>query len=478
MRAESDIARLCEAWWGKLADSARTGEHQRFVEEFLAALGWQQARPVERKGRTAELATASYLLRAGAQTSLAIHFTAPGQLEPPAVVVERGLDFCETTRLLLNVSRTAQADYVFVTDLYRSYLYDCRSDELLAYANTPADLDREFCDAFSRAGLERGALEEIRRQPRSVAARQLREWAARWSSAIAAEAHVSPDEAALIIDRLLVVRYLFEHDILRRAGWRIKKRFSDAVAAAFDDSAAGVGVALCGLFHDMWFDWKADLFAAHPSLDAAVSKDAVARPLLRELTLLSAAKFSIGVVLESFNHGDAAEKARVRMVPDADEERETLLAKHTVETVDEARLHVDVTEEGYRAIFHWFDALTALYQRLEAEFDQRTFRERSRTDELDLFAWSQIDAHRPSALSDRYRHAVEQGLVLYYTTPRQYRTARLMLYLHLISRYEQGKQPFAQFPNIEKALEKRPASLDSKLFRRTGASDRGEWDAM
>jgi hypothetical protein len=477
MRTESDIARLCETWWGQLAHSNKA-EHQHFVQDFLALLGWQKARPVECKGKTAELTTASYLLRAGAQTSLAAHFVVPGQLEPPAVVVERGLDFCETTRLLVNVSRSVQVDYVFITDLYRSYLYDCRTDELLLYANGPSDFDRDFSDVFSRAGIERGCLEEIRRQPRSVAARQLREWATRWAGALAAEAGTSVEEAGLIIDRLLVVRYLFDHDILRRAGWRIKKRFSDVVQMAFEGHGSGVGATLCGLFHDMWFDWKADLFAAHPGFDAALSKDALAVPLLREFALLSSTKFSIGTILESFNYGDATEKARVRMVPDHDEERETHLHKQTLETVDEVRLTVDLTEEGYRAIFYWFDRLTALYQRLETEFDHQTFRERSRSGDLDLFSWSQIDAHRPAALTDRYQHAVEKGLSLYYLTPRQYRTSRLMLYLHLIGRYEQSKQPFTQFPRIEDALQKRPVNLDSKRLFQASSPANDEWEVV
>lgn len=477
MRAESEIARLCETWWGQVAD-ANKAEHQRFVERFLALLGWQKARPVERKGRTAELTTASYLLRAGAQTSLAAHFVVPGQLDPPAIVVERGLDFCETTRLLVNVSRSVQVDYVFITDLYRSYLYDCRTDDLLLHASAPSDFDRDFSDVFSKDGIERGCLEEIRRQPRSVAARQLREWATRWAEALAAEARTSAEEAALVIDRLLVVRYLFDHDILRRAGWRIKKRFSDVIQMAFEGQGTGVGATLCGLFHDMWFDWKADLFAAHPGLDAALSKDALAVPLLREFALLSATKFSIATILESFNHGDAQEKARVRMVPDHDEERETHLHRQTLETIDQVRLEVDVTEEGYRAIFYWFDRLTALYQRLESEFDHHTFKERSRSGDLDLFSWSQIDAHRPAALTDRYQHAVEKGLTLYYMTPRQYRTARLMLYLHLVSRYEQSKQPFAQFPRIEQALQKRPIGLDNKRFLQATSRAHDEWEVV
>ena len=49
---------------------------------------------------------------------------------------------------------------------------------------------------------------------------------------------------------------------------------------------------------------------------------------------------------------------------------------------------------------------------------------------MDLFAWSEMDAQRPLALGDKLTHAVERGLVVYCATPRQRRTARLLLYLH------------------------------------------------
>lgn len=56
---------------------------------------------------------------------------------------------------------------------------------------------------------------------------------------------------------------------------------------------------------------------------------------------------------------------RVRAVPDSNDERDHFLSRQTVSTVDSARIEIDLLEEGYRSIFHWFDKVVAVYERLE-----------------------------------------------------------------------------------------------------------------
>jgi hypothetical protein len=349
---------------------------------------------------------------------------------------------------------------------------------MLLHADSPAEFRRGLVDVLSQAGVEHGSLEEIRRPPRSEVARRLREWCHQWCETIVTEGRLPEEAGALAIDRLLVLRYLFEHDILRRTGWRLRKRFSDLVGKAFTSDPRGCGKQLCALFHDIWFDWKADLFAAVPALDATLEKDRIAVPLLRESALHSRAKFSIATILESFNYGDAAEKARVRMVPDANEERETHLARQTAATIDHLHVEIDLSDEGYRAIFFWFDQLVDLYQRLAVDLDAQNDRTATGENEIDLFAWSEIAARRPQALGDKVQHAVENGLTIYYSTPRQLRIARLVLYLHLISRYHQSKQRFTHFPSMDNLFKLRPKVLDSDrkwIYSPHPESD--EWEA-
>ena len=96
---------------------------------------------------------------------------------------------------------------------------------------------------------------------------------------------------------------------------------------------------------------------------------------------------------------------------------------------------------------------------------------------MDLFAWSERAAKRPKALADNLQYAVEHGMTIYYTSPRQLRTARLMLYLHLISRYYQTKQCFTHFPRMDNVLKPRPRMLDSdkKWIYQPPVSEYEEW---
>ena len=477
MDSSHEITRLCESWWGKLADNTKVDQH-RFAEQLLELLGWRHVTPVESKPIFEHLGSASYILRGAAQAAVAAHFVMPGSLEPPTSLLKRGLDFCDTTRLLVNETRALNLDYALVSDLHRAYLYDARTDELLLHADTPTGFRTEMVEILSQAGIERGSLDQIRRQPRSEAARHLREWCHHWCETVVVESRLSEDIGFLAIDRLLVLRYLFEHDILKRTGWRLRKRFSELVGKAFSADSRGCGRQLRALFHDIWFDWKADLFAALPALDAVLEKDPIAVPLLKESALHSRAKFTIATILESFNYGEAAEKARVRMVPDANEDRDAYLAKQTWESIDKLHIGIDLADEGYRAIFYWFDQLVALYQRLEVEFESHMRGAATPQEEVDLFTWSELAAQRPHALADRLQHAVEHGMTIYYSSPRQLRTARLMLYLHLIGRYYQSKQRFTHFPRMGRVFKERPHVLDTdrKFIYQSAPPDNEDWD--
>lgn len=477
MQTAYEIKKLCESWWEDLADATRE-EQQRFASRFLQLLGWGNVEPLEASPAGRHPSTLSYILRPASQPAIATHFVIPGSLESPGALVERCLDFCETARSLVDATRAFDLRYCFVTDLFRSYLYDTRTEELLLYADSPADFQREFGDVMSSAEVAQGALDGVRRQPRSYLARQLREWSHRWCESLAREIKSPTDLAALAVDRLFVLRFLVDQGILKRTGWRIQERFLQLLLQAAGRQPEGCGKRLTALFHDAWLDWKAGLFAPEPKLDDVLEKDAISTPLLREFLLLSRTKFDLLTILESFNYGEATEKARVRMIPEENEERKSLLARLTLDTIDDARVELDLEDEGYRAIFHWFDCLATAYERLGKEFDADSHRRQDPTQEMDLFAWSEINAARPDALTDCFRHMVEKGLVIYYTSPRQYRTARLLLHLHLISRYREAKSPFAGFPRVEAALHRRPRLLESDRKRIYESPQTDHWDAV
>jgi len=463
-----EMTQLCEAWWQQLADSTKL-EQQRYAGRFLALLGWEPPIPFSPKEAAAALSAAPYILRAAGQTSVAAYFLMPGVLEPPSVIRERGLDFCLPTRQLVDEARTVKVTYALVSDLYRSYLYDVRTDELLLHADTPSLFNDDLAPVLAREAMERGALEEVRREPRSAVARQLREWRDRWTNHIVTQAGLAEETACLAVDRLITIRYLYDRSILKRTRYQLQRRFAELGLKAASNSTTGVGEALTTLFHDMWLDWHMDLFEANPSLDAVLRRDDIAAPFLKEFGLLSRGKFSIATILESFNCGEPDEKLRVRMVPDSNEDREHYLSRQTLETIDDARVELDLAEEGYRAIFHWLDRVISLYQRLEVDFDAKAQREQARPEDLDLFAWSEIDASRPNACADKIAHACEQGFRVFYGNVHQHRVARLMLTLHLISRYDQTRQTVERFPSLSNVLVKRPLVLPSDRVRQSTA---------
>ncbi len=456
-----EITRLCESCWERLADSTKI-EQRSYAEELLGLLDWDQPIPFTPKEGAEALSAATYLLRGGGQTVVAVYFVPPGTLDPPSRVTERSLDFCPATRMLVNEAASMNVHYALVSDLYRSYLYDVDTDEFVLGADDPKAFNADFAPVLARSAMERGSLEELRRPPRSAVARHLREWMECWIDAIHKRTTLNAEQASLLLDRLLVVRYIFEKEILRRTKARLEQRFRELSAKAASPNSAGCGEELVKLFHDMWFDWRLDLFQASPDLDRALANDAVAAPLLQELGLHSQAKFSIATILESFNHGDPAEKMRVRMVPDINEERDHYLHRQSLETIDQARIEIDLMEDGYRAIFHWFDAMVGLYDRLEVEFDSKTYNNVPQAQELDLFAWSEMDSDRPRACADKLAYACRHGFGIYYNGPRQLRIARLLMTLHLVSRYAETRQAVNAFPSLDKVLIKRPRVLSSE----------------
>ncbi len=470
----TDITRLCESWWEKISDSTKT-EHHRYAQELLHLLDWREPLPFSPPPEAEALSAVPYLLRAGGQTTVIAFFVMPGTLEPPTAVLERGLDYCEATCSLVRAARRLNVHYVLATDLYRSYLYDAHTEELLLSADTPRAFDAEMAAVLNKAHMERGSLDGLRRQPRSVVARRLREWRARCAETVSQRGHVSEHLAALFLDRLTVLNYLFQHDIVRRTKRHLQARFAEVCTQAAGPAPEGCGTALVKLFHDMWLDWRLDLFEASPELDRVLEEDGVVVPVLREFALLSRSKFHIATLLESFNHGDPTEKMRVRMVPDQNEERDLYLAKQTLDSIDEARIEIDLMEEGYRALSHWFDKVVALYERLEDEFDTRAQQNAADTAEMDLFAWSEMDAARPEACADRFAHACERGFGAYYNSLRQYRIARLLLTLHLVSRYAEARAAVNRFPSFANVLMKRPKILPAERIMKPTMP--AEWDA-
>lgn len=460
-----ELTALCEAW------QAPGPDLQGCARRFLEVLGWEFPLPFSPGEAVEATGTVPFLLRAESGASLAALFVRPGKMEAPSVLVERGLDFCRMTRLLVNGMRSLNVRYLLISDMNHSYLYALQEDALLLYADNPGEFRTEIAPEIHRAAVGTGALDALRRPPRSVMARQLREWRAFWVNQFVQCAGCPEPSAQTLIDRILIIRYVLAHKIFRRTRGHFDKRYAELTRACWRGETDGCGAALSGIFHDMWFDWRIDVFQPDTDLEKALNVEALTARMLVDASLISQAKIEILTVLESFNHGDPQEKLRVRMVPDSNEDREHYMATQSLNSIDDARIMVDLQEEGYRAIFLWFDRVVSLYEQFADDFEARHEGEHDNTEGMDLFAWSAVDANRPDACGDVLAHACTHGFGIFCGDRRQFQIARLLFTMHLVDRYAVRNQPVERFPSFDAIFEERPEVLraDQVMYKRGGA---------
>lgn len=445
-----ELVDLCEAWWERCA-TAPGDDLKEWAAKYMRLLGWE-----ERAAFSSLFDDETALVKAPDGISLACYFTAPEVLETPSEVQGRELDFCSGTRLRIAEAREQLFDYMLVTDFYRTYLYDVETDELLLTSDSPRSFLTTIYDEISKECVDQGSLREIRRNPRSYLGRQLREWRHRWSETLEQRSIASPSVADALMDRLLVLRFLAQREAGRKGESGLRNRISALGERARGPECEACGQDLAKLFLGIHSSRRMGLFQPLPELDTLLGQGKTVAPILSEFMLLSEAKFTIPTVLESFNFGDASEKARVRLVPGKDVDRESFLEEQTLDTVDGFQIEVDVVEEGYRAIGFWLEKLLSLYRRLKVEIE-------SGVGEADQDSRdSSAHRERPRATRDMHRFAVEHALRIYYMTDRQYRTASLMFYLYIIQSYAQSHEAFAHFPKLEDALVQRPTLLESE----------------
>jgi hypothetical protein len=463
-----ELTALCEAWQAPDLDL------QGCARRFLHVLGWEFPLPFSPGEAVEATGTVPFLLRADTGTALAALFVRPGKMEPPSALVDRGLDFCRMTRLLVNGMRGLNVRYLLITDMSHAYVYDVHDDALLLYADDPREFDEEVAPEVRRSAVCRGSLDALRRPPRSVMARQLREWRTFWVSQFVKCAGCPEPSAQTLIDRILVARFIFGHKVFRRTRSHFEKRFAELTRACWKGQIDGCGPQLSSIFHDMWFDWRIDLFEPDTALDRALTIDALTARIVVDASLISQSKIDVSTILESFNYGDPQEKMRVRMVPDSNEDREHYMATQSLSSIDDARILVDLQEEGYRAIFLWFDRVVSLYERFALDFEEQHQGERTLNEGMDLFTWSAVDASRPDACGDVLAYACTHGFGILYGDQRQLQIARLLFTMHLIHQYGARKQPVERFPNLSAVFEQRPEVMraDQVLYKRGPAGPR------
>lgn len=466
MKLEQEIVTLCERWWGELSHG-HSATLRPVAEQYLQLMGWKRIEPVY-----IEHAACGFVGLGYNNARVVFYFLMPGELEAPSVVAEHGLDFCETTLMLVGEAQLAKLDYVIATDLNRTYLYDASSDALLLSSDSPREFVSDLLPALLHREAVTGALEELRREPGSYVARQLRSWIEDWTREFTREPFGTDAVAHGLMDRILIMRVLYEHTLCEMTGWSFKSHFTNLISSAYEDRANVTKEVLIKLMSELHTVWGFELFRLQPDLERFITKSTCVVSMLQEAALLARLKFTPSSILESFNFGDATEKARVRLVPETNEERSLWISRLRKETIGNSRIEIDVLDEGYRCIPYWFDQLVERLQQLSLEpgfiehYEHYVGRapEVKEGDEMDLFSWTEegVEEGETAVQSiDLLALAAETSFLIWAASERQHRTARIVMHVHLMELYSNGELRFGQFPNLDGCFRDRPALLES-----------------
>jgi hypothetical protein len=470
------VLTLCDEWWSKKQSGADPGDCRTAGETFLRLLGWKTWETI-----SSEVGDASFVVHGRrAHSTVAFHVIHKMKLELPSSLVERGMDYCDCTLMLAGEAQEDGYDFVVVTDFNRFYLYEVQSDELLVYADSPREFTTDMMEGVTKEVVDEIAFEDMHRNPKSLKARQLRRWCQDWFNKLAHREYNAERAADAILDRMVMLRFLYEHPICEMEDWSFREQFDDVASLAFEGPAEDVGEALLNVMGELNRRWGMSFFARDEQVERILLDAQVAVPLIRELALHGQAKFESSTILESFNYGDASEKARVRLVPEHSEERESLIRRLCDEVLEAGKLEVDVLDEGYRIIVHWVDRLLERYRDMGTDFSAHAGAALGLGDGNDLLQWSQVENGNGPKDDGVLQFAVKNGFRIWYDSERQYRTARVIMYMYLIEWYQQHSLPCAQFPDVGAMLDKRPAMLESdkKWIYNPPSQTLDEWDAI
>lgn len=450
---------ISESWW-KWAQASQGIERYRYIEDFFHRLGWKSFVPLPETEVIKNTGVLPFLLTSEHGKEICVVIVPEHLFTLPSNIKNNYLDFCPLSRLLFEEFSDKHLHYVLMTDFSKFHLYSIPNQTLIMWADYPAQFQMEMAPFILEPCVNKGSLDEIPHIPKSSMARELRDWNNSWIKKFQKVADITEEKANIIIDRFFILHHVFSHRIFWKTHEFLEERLLDLIDMAItQQEPAGIGENLIALFHDMWFDWRIGCFQIDTEIDRVLSQDEISAELLYEYPLLSPGKFDIAVLLESFNYGDSFERMRVRMIPEPNPDREAYLHKQTKETIDQAQIEVDISEEGYRAILFWFDRLIKCYEMLEEiETAKRTPPE----DIDDLWTWGQRNNNIPMTFRNKIQQACLHGFRIYYQNARQLRIARLLLTIHLIQLYSESKHPLEKFPSMEHVFIKKPEPIPSE----------------
>ncbi|MCX8064236.1 MAG: hypothetical protein N3G21_03605 [Candidatus Hydrogenedentes bacterium] len=450
-----------DCWW-RLAYNSTGLERYRYSEDFFNRLGWETFTPLPETKTMRELGCFNFLLATPNQKTLQVIIVPKDSIYLPSKVKNNYLDFCPLSRILLQEIDKVYSAFIFITDFSKFHLYSLRDNTLILWADYPAQFIRDIAPYLLHENVTKDVLEEIPRVTKSIFAKEIRDWFSYWHKKLLETVKLPEEKTDTLLDRFIVLHNVFTNMLFPRMREVFESRFLTLVdEATWGSTNSNIGEELVALFHDIWFHWRIAPFQIDTEIDSILTESTIALEILQNFPLLSPQKFEMPVILESFNFGDAQERMRIRMIPEPNPEREMYLKTQTKNTIDNAKIEIDIRDEGYRAILFWFDRLIKCYEDIEeSEFSETSTNTKDTED--DLLSWGINHNSKPSALKDKIGYACTNGFKILYQTSRQLRIAKLILTLHLIEIYAKRDLSVEKFPPLEQIFIHKPAIIPSE----------------
>lgn len=415
---------------------------QGFVVDLAESLGWNSNEWSIRHD-THDTGVGTYLtVYTGNTSPLSFGVVRGIDLDPLFVTGGRKADMPVPLLIMKEAGLPAPARHVAVTDGERTVLIDTSTECPVFLADTADRFDVVIRPVLARESVLDGSLRELPRKSFIMLARELRAWRVEWQTELAADPGIPQPAARAFLDRLMIVRAMIDSLVLDTESDRKLYEIQTAAVRELLASHRSGPDEWCRYLSTLNAEYGLDTLGLSESIDRLFEVGASGPDLCRNLLQQSRTKFTLPVVLESFNYGDPAEKCLVRMIPEFNDDIEFHLGGRIPDTMADTRISANLDELGYRGVLSLFDTLLKLYSEMNGTSDLRN-RPDDRSDNG--------NGHK-NVVTDAPRYIMNNCLEVNVNSEQQHRVVALLLHLHLLHYHSRSRHPFNGFPCISACL--------------------------
>lgn len=417
---------------------------QGFVVDLAESLGWNSSEWSMRND-THDAGIGTYLtVYDGNKAPLSFGVVSCSDLDPLFVNGGRRADMPIPLLIMKEAGIPPPARHIVLTDGDRTVLIDTSAEEPVLIAETLDRFDAVIKPLLRRENVLNGSLRELRRKSFIMLARELRAWLVEWQRTLTAEVGLPHADVCALLDRLIILRAMMDFQTLDTISNRKLYKMQKAAVQGFLSYHRSGPVKWCRYLSILSAEYGLDILGLSESIDRLFAPGAPGPDLCRSLMQLSRTKFTLPVVLESFNYGDPTEKSLVRMTPKFNDEIEFHLSGQTPETMAEINLEANLGELGYRGVLNLFDRLLKLHDEMKEISDMRKGPENGNG--------NGNGNGQNHTFSDAPRFVMSHSFEVHVNSEHQRRVVTLLLHLHILHHHNRAKSPLSGFPPIAERI--------------------------